>query len=141
MSSVNTVSGIAAITAVRNPDAAATPLSHQRHESPVFKRASESPVRATSVDRSDESATFQERVQTLFDAKVPPGGQFSRNFEFDVSGVRGKITEAGDGMLYVDFPQRGIGMLIMGGMCSPTGNASARDVAAMQKAVLLGLST
>lgn len=136
---MRTVHGVSAIAPVRNADAAKALLAKQ--PPPVFIRPNASAVRAPSVDRSDESATFQERVQMLFDAKVPAGGLFSRSLEFNVSGVRGKITEYGAGMLYVDFPQRGIGMSISGGICAPTSNATAGDIVAMRKATLLGLST
>lgn len=137
MSSVQSVS---AIPPSRNLDAAKAAPGRQQGN-PVFSRTPSSGVRTSKVDRSDEAATFGERVRMLFDAKVPAGGLFSRSFAFDVSGVRGKITEIGAGQLYVDFPQRGISMLIMGGVCAPTQNATLADIAAMRMATLLGLST
>lgn len=140
MSSVQAISAISAVSLAKNADAARASQGKLRPPL-IFSRPKVDPVRAPRVDRSDESATFQERVQMLFDAKVPAGGPYSRSYEFDVSGVRGKIMEPGAGMLYVDFPQRGIGMLISGGVCSSTRNATAADIAAMRKATLLGLST
>ena len=140
MSSVQAISAISAVFPAKNADAARA-SEGKRQPPPIFSRPKTDPVRAPSVDRSDEAATFQERVQMLFDAKVPAGGPYSRSYEFDVSGVHGKIMEPGAGMLYVDFPQQGVGMLISGGVCAPTANATAGDIAAMMKATLLGLST
>ncbi len=133
------VQGISAVSPIYKSDAAVA--ADSRKPEPGAAAFTRAVLQTPSVDGSDESATFQEKVQMLFDGKVASGGPLSRRFEFNVEGVRGTVMEAGEGQLFIDFPQRGIGMLLKDGVCVPTGNASPRDVAAMRKATLLGLST
>jgi hypothetical protein len=154
---------VSAILRSRNPDGAPT-APGPRQEAPVFSRThpnaeslpSQRPPRpaaagrlgaaaelATSrLDGLNGSTNFNDRVQMLFDAKVPSAGIFSRIYEFDVQGMAGRITEMGAGQLYIDFPQQGMGLLLKDGACVPTGNVdSAADIEAMQRATLLGLSS
>ncbi len=138
---MGSVQRISAVSPTYKADAAVVSESKKPEPGAAGSGFTRAAAKVPSVDRSDDAATFQEKVQTLFDAKVPAGGPFSRSFEFNVRGVAGKIMEVGEGQLFIDFPQQGVGMLLKDGVCVPNNDASFLNIRAMQRATLLGLST